>query len=169
MRETREMTSAIPDPQKLLSFLRDTIDLEEKIVRAAEKNTRELKSIFVKELLGGIALDSMKHANILRGMIAMVAGPAPFLTEEEMSRLKEGISEHIELEAEAIGIYEDLLKKAEEEKMRFLIDYILTDERRHHELLKSIEKVIIEAETLTEEDMWDLFWKYSVFHGAPGG
>ena len=163
------MTPVNPDQQRLLSFLRDTIGLEEKIVRTAEQNTSELKSIFVKELIRGIGLDSMKHANILRGMVAMISSPTPFLTEEEMSRLKEGIGEHIELEAEAIKTYEDLLSKVEQEKMKFLLDYILIDEKRHHELLRSIEKVIIEAETLTEENIWDMFWKYSVFHGAPGG
>ena len=50
-----------------------------------------------------------------------------------------------------------------------VLQYILDDERRHHELLKKIHELIIEKETLTEQDIWDLAWKDVPWHGGPGG
>ena len=31
------------------------------------------------------------------------------------------------------------------------------------------EKMIVEKESLTEQDLWDWVWKDSLFHGSPGG
>jgi rubrerythrin len=76
---------------------------------------------------------------------------------------------HIKLENEAIETYKELLSSLEDEKERLIIKYILNDEIRHHSLLKRIHKMIVEKETITEQDLWDLTWKDSISHGSPGG
>ncbi len=111
----------------------------------------------------------MKHANILQALIVLVSGAKPFLTEDERNRIGDQIKRHIELEEKAIKTYSSLLKELEDERMRLLVSYVLEDEKRHHELLLRINKMVVEAETLKEEDIWDMIWKYSVFHGTPGG
>jgi len=50
-----------------------------------------------------------------------------------------------------------------------LLSAILEDEKRHHALLKSVVKIIVRGETITEEEWWDLLWKNVPFHGTPGG
>ncbi|MFX0052496.1 MAG: ferritin-like domain-containing protein, partial [Candidatus Hermodarchaeota archaeon] len=57
----------------------------------------------------------------------------------------------------------------EDEKEKMIIKAILNDEIRHHTLLKKIHKMIVEKETITEQDLWDMSWKDSLFHGTPGG
>jgi len=57
----------------------------------------------------------------------------------------------------------------ENEKVKLLLNAILWDEKRHHELLKSVLEILVSGETITEEDWWDVLWKYVPFHGAPGG
>ena len=73
------------------------------------------------------------------------------------------------MEQQAIETYTELLKTIEDEKEKLVIKYILSDEVRHHVLLKRLHKMIVEKETLTEQDLWDLTWKDSISHGSPGG
>ena len=139
------------------------------IVEEGKKSVKGVKNVLVRELIRGIALDSMKHANMLEAMVALISGAKVFLTEKESERIGGQIKRHIELEKQAIETYSTLLEHIKDERTRLLVDYILKDERRHHELLRKIDKIIVEAETLREEDLWEMVWKYSVFHGAPGG
>jgi len=155
--------------QELISFLKKQIDLENMIVEEGKKSVKGVENVLVRELIRGIALDSMKHANMLEAMVALISGAKVFLTEKESERIGGQIKRHIELEKQAIETYSTLLEHIKDERMRLLVDYILKDERRHHELLRKIDKIIVEAETLREEDLWEMVWKYSVFHGAPGG
>jgi len=155
--------------EELISFLKKQIDLEKMIVEEGNRSVKGVKNVLVRELIRGIALDSMKHANMLEAMIALISGAKIFLTEEESERIGAQIKRHIELEKQAIETYSTLLEHITDERTRLLVDYILKDERRHHELLRKIDRIIVEAETLREEDLWEMVWKYSVFHGAPGG
>ncbi len=155
--------------EDLISFLKKQVDLENMIVEEGNKSVKGIENVLVRELIRGIALDSMKHANMLEAMIALISGAKIFLSEEERERIGTQIKRHIELEKKAMETYSTLLDQITDEKMRLLIDYILKDEKRHHRLLLNIDKMIVEAETLKEESLWEMMWKYSVFHGAPGG
>jgi hypothetical protein len=46
---------------------------------------------------------------------------------------------------------------------------ILTDEQRHHAMLKTVLDIIVHGETITEADWWTVLWENVPFHGAPGG
>ena len=54
-------------------------------------------------------------------------------------------------------------------KVKFLLNSVLSDEKRHHELLKQVLDIIVHGETITEDDWWKLLWENVPFHGAPGG
>jgi rubrerythrin len=73
------------------------------------------------------------------------------------------------MEAELIKKISDILPKVEDEKVKLLLDTVLADERRHHELLKMVLKILVKGETITEDDWWELLWKNVPFHGAPRG
>ena len=157
------------EEKEFLEFLNKQVDLENRIVKRVEESTKETRNKLIKELLMGIGYDSLKHANMLRGLMAILEAKTPFLTEEESREFLDGIREHIELEAKAIETYSSILEKTDDERIKLIISYILEDEKRHHALLKTIEKAIIEKQTLSEEDLFNLVWQYSISHGTPGG
>lgn len=154
---------------EMLDFLKKQIKLEERIVKMAEKTVSKTENVLVREMIRGIALDSKKHANLLTAMIGLVLSKTPFLTVEERKDIGQNIKEHIKLEELAIETYTEMLKEVKNKHMRLLLKYLIADEHRHHELLTRIDKEIVEVETFTEEDVWDIMWKDSVFHGSPGG
>jgi rubrerythrin len=79
------------------------------------------------------------------------------------------VEKHIEMEAELIKKLDKVIPTIENDKVKLLLNAILADEKRHHELLKVVLNIIVRGETLTEEDWWELLWKNVPFHGAPGG
>ena len=79
------------------------------------------------------------------------------------------VEKHIRMEAELIKKISEMLPAVENVKVKLLLNAILADEKRHHELLKMVLEILVRGETITEEDWWELLWKNVPFHGAPGG
>jgi rubrerythrin len=156
--------------EELVEFLEQQVEIEKEIVKLSEESVNLLRNVLIRELIRGIATDSHKHAMILNAVIGLLSKPTPLIEEEDREKIGETIKRHIQMEAEAIKVYKGLAEKhKDDEKLRLIFEYLHADEVRHHALLTRIDKMIVEKETLSEEDLYDLFWKYSPFHGSPGG
>ena len=154
--------------EELKAQCEKSIAFEEQIVQAVNKSTDALQNLLLKELLRGVAFDSMKHALIFRAIIGLLEF-SPAISDEDNTILNRDIKVHIENEEKAIKIYEEMLGKIDNEKIKFMLETIIADEKRHHELLKTISKFIIEKETIAEDEWFDYIYKYSLAHGAPIG
>jgi len=154
--------------QKLTKFFEEQIKLEEEIVKSMNQALRTLTNPVVKGVLKGISLDSMKHAEIYKAAVDVASVP-PAATEEDFDRLKETVKKHIEYEERTIERLNSVIEKTGNEKVKFLLESIASDEKRHHDLLNKIMSIVVRGETITEEDWWDFLWRNVPFHGAPGG
>jgi len=110
----------------------------------------------------------VKHAEIYRAAIEVVSVP-PALTGDEFDRLKKTVGKHIEDEDRMIERLNDAIKKTKNVKIKFLLESVASDEKRHHDLLNRIMDIVVRGETITEEDWWEFLWRDVPFHGAPGG
>ncbi len=156
--------------KELIKFLEKQVEVEEEIVKISNESVELIKNQLIQELIRGIALDSHKHAMILNSVIALLSKPTPLIEEEDREKIGASIKKHINMEAEAIKTYEELAEKHKtDDKLSLIFQYLLSDEKRHHALLTRVDKLIVEKETLTEQDLWDMMWKFSPFHGSPGG
>lgn len=154
--------------EELISFFREQVKLEEKIVESLSRTLETITNPVAKGVLMGISLDSLKHAEIYKAAIEVSSVPQA-LTEEEFYRLKEDVERHIENEERVIGRLQKVIKETRNEKVIFLLESIAKDEERHHALLSEIMDIVVRGETITEADWWDFLWKNVPFHGAPGG
>ncbi len=154
---------------ELIRFLKDQTEIEKKIVESLNRSLDEMRNPAVKGVLKGISLDSVKHAQMYSSAINLLTSVAPALTQEHLDKQRELVEKHIQMEAELIKKIKKRLPSIEHEKVRLLLDAILTDEERHHRLLKEVLAILVRGETITEEDWWDVLWKNVPFHGAPGG
>ena len=152
-----------------LAFIDKQIDLELKIVEIVEENVAQLGNAFVKDLLLAVATDSKKHAALLKSLRKAVEGPTPFISEKERDKIARGIEAHIKMEEQAVATYGELAEKSDNEQVKTIAMMIREDELRHHALLKELHKAVIEPETLTEDDIWDVMWKDTPWKGSPGG
>ena len=56
-----------------------------------------------------------------------------------------------------------MIPGVENEKVSFILNSIIEDERRHHKVLKRVEELLVRGETVTEDDWWD-----AAFGDVPG-
>ena len=153
---------------KTIRFFKDQIELEHIIVEAITRSLKTIRNPVAKQVLRAIAFDSQKHAGIYNTAIAL-SSVTPALTDEEFTRLKETTERHIEDEEKAISALDEFMKGVKDEKIKFLLESIAADERKHHQLLKKVVELIVRREAITEEDWWEILWKNVPFHGTPGG
>ena len=154
---------------KLLSFMKEQITIENKIVDSLNKSLVDIGNPTVKGVLKGISLDSVKHAEMYASAVALMTKVARALTQENLDMQKALVEKHIELEARLIEKIGKELPEVKNNKVKLLLEAILADEKRHHELLRAVLEILVKGETITEADWWDILWKNVPFHGAPGG
>jgi len=154
---------------ELLSFLKEQIKTENKIVESLNKSLVNIKNPTVKGVLKGISLDSVKHAEMYTSAVTLLTSVSQALTQENLDEQRRLVEKHIQLEADLIEKISKMLPTVGNTKVRLLLNAILMDERRHHALLKQVLDVLVQGETITEADWWDVLWKNVPFHGSPGG
>lgn len=154
---------------ELIEFIKRQIVIEKEIVDSLEKGIADINNPPVKGVLKGISLDSMKHAELYSAALTLLTKVSQALQQEDLDAQRELVEKHIKLEAELIKKIEDELPAVDDSKVKFLLESILIDEKRHHAMLKLVLEIIVHGETITEVDWWELLWENAPFHGAPGG
>jgi len=154
---------------RLLGFLREQIKIENGIVDSLNKALVEIENPAVKGTLKGISLDSVKHAEMYTSAVSLLTEVPKALTQEHLDKQRELVKKHIEMELRLIKRIGEELPKVKNEKVKLLLTAILSDEKRHHALLKQVLEILVKGETITEEEWFDVMWKSVPFHGAPGG
>ena len=142
--------------QERVAFYEEQVGFENTTVEKAEASVEGIQNIMIRELILSIALDSKKHASMLNALVSLLTKPTPSVPEEISSEIKENIAEHIQMEAKAIETYQKLLDTIDDESEKVVIKAILNDEIKHHSLLKTINKMIVEKLTLSEREFWDM-------------
>jgi len=154
---------------ELVGFLKKQVNIENEIVNSVNGALGEIGNPAVKGVLEGISLDSLKHAKMYGAAISLLTRVLPALTQESLDKQRELVGKHVRMEAELIEKISKVLPSIENNNVKLLLSAILLDEKRHHQLLKEVLDILVQGETITEEDWWEVLWKNVPFHGAPGG
>ena len=155
--------------KELVGFLREQIKIENEIVYSLNKATVEIGNPAVKGTLEGISLDSVKHAEMYSAAVNLLTKVPQALTQEHLDKQRELLEKHINMEVKLIKRISEVMPNIKDEKVKLLLNAILSDEKRHHALLKEVLSILVKGETITEEEWFDVIWKSVPFHGAPGG
>jgi rubrerythrin len=154
---------------ELITFIQNQIEIEKQIVGSLKESLVNINNQAVKGVLGGISLDSEKHAEMYNAALKLLTEVSSALTQEHLDKQIELVEKHIQIEAEIIERLDKSIVKFQNEKVRLLLNAIMVDEKRHHSLLKEVLQILVRGETITEEDWWDFLWKDVPTHGSPGG
>ena len=157
-----------PERKDLVGFFREQVRLEDEIVEKTRREAEDLKNFVVVSVLKGIAFDSAKHADLYKAAESIIS-VAPAMSENEFDKIRKAVNWHINAEEKLIGRLTESINKTADKKIKFLLESILADEKRHHQLLKKIVDTIVGGETITEDEWWEMMWKEVPTHGSPGG
>jgi rubrerythrin len=164
-----KMVFILSSTDELVDLFKKQIKIEQTIVDSAKEGISEIKNPAVKGVLNGISLDSLKHAQMYSSAITLLTSVPQALTEGNLDKQKELVKKHIQLEVEVIQKLREIIPSVQNEKVKLLLDAILEDEKRHHDLLQKVLNILIKGETITDKDWWDVMWENVPFHGTPGG
>jgi rubrerythrin len=145
--------------ETILNFLEKMIEAEEKIVISINDSIENLENYAVKTALKGISLDSQKHAEMYRSALIIMNEKSQPLDEKQFDEQRDLVSRHIKMEEDVMGKLEKMMPKIENERISFLLETILSDERRHHKVLRKLHETLVRGETILEQDWWDAIWK----------
>jgi rubrerythrin len=154
---------------ELVVLFKNQIKIERTIVDSVKKGLVEIQNPAVKGVLKGISLDSLKHAEMYSSAINLLTTVPQALTEENLDKQRELVEKHIRLEAEIIQKLTEAIPSIQNNKVKLLLNAILSDEKRHHALLKKVLEILVKGETITDKEWWDVIWENVPFHGTPGG
>jgi len=144
--------------ERLPIFLESMIDAEKDIVKSVEESLEELGNYAVEAALKGISLDSMKHAMLYGSALAILTESRTPLDETQLERQRDLVERHITMEERVIARLEEMIPRVENEKVSFILEAIIADERSHHKVLLNVQELLVRGETVTEEDWWDAVW-----------
>ena len=154
---------------ELVALFKNQIEIEKIIVTSVAENLVGINNPGVTGVLKGISLDSAKHAEMYSSAINLLTSVPQALTEEKLDKQRKLLEKHIRLEAEIIEKLQSVVSLIQNKKVKILLTAILSDEIRHHALLKKVLDILVRGETITDADWWDVIWENVPFHGAPGG
>jgi len=154
---------------ELIALFKNQIKIEQTIVDSVNKGISDMENPVVKGVLKAISLDSTKHADMYSSAISLLTSVSQALTEDNLNKQIELVEKHIQLEAHIIKKLQDVVPSVQNKKIKLLLSTILSDELRHHALLKKVLNILVRGETITDNDWWDVLWENVPFHGTPGG
>ena len=144
---------------EIKKFFEKMVRAEKAIVSSLDESLDDIDNVAVRSALRGISFDSMKHAGLYLSAIDLLTERRPVLGGEQLDKQRDIVSRHIKMEEELIKSLEKIMKSIDNNKISFLLEAILKDERRHHILLRRLHEVLVKGETVTEEDWWDATWR----------
>ncbi|MEM2897396.1 MAG: hypothetical protein QXG01_07520 [Candidatus Bathyarchaeia archaeon] len=143
----------------------DMLDAQREIEKVAD----ELKSTMdkadneaVKLLLHVIMMDSLKHARILQAIKEIIERKGVFAYVEKYE-VKKALEKHILEEQEMLNHIENIVKKAEEGRVKSILEGILSEEYRHHESLRQLHQFVEGVKGISEEDLLSYLNKWANF------
>ena len=127
--------------EKLVVLMKQWQDIEDKSVESLKELTKKVKNPLVKEVLKVIKNDSSMHRKVQQFIIDSMEKKAVSLTPDELAAVWSGIETHIKMERASVELGQKAKANSTNFVHRYLISYLLTDERKHDEMLEQLENI----------------------------
>lgn len=146
----------------LVELLKEQKELELSHVERLKPTIDAVPSRLVSAMIESIIHDSRKHAALCQALVDVEAGAVPIKLDIDMAtaiKVAQAVRQHIRVEAEMIQRLESMLKEVEDDRVADILQYILADERRHHDALTRMAALLDRDETAYDEYL-ELAQKY---------
>lgn len=100
--------------------------------------------IAAKLLLTEMKFDARKHETILQGILDVIAHNDVSLWDHRIQSyvdrqmVKKELEKHVKVEQETLNLAKEQINHTDDDGIKLLLQHILEDEDRHHNLLKTI-------------------------------
>jgi rubrerythrin len=151
--------------QEFKGIIEKRIENEKKAVELLQDSLEKTSNTVIQLLLYQLALDSTKHEYMLRATLELLETPSKEQFKCEGEEFRKAIEKHAEVEREMLESFEKIVDKTEDKRIRLILQEIISDEKKHHTIIKRIYELICEDEKIKDEKWWDFLFRYSRLTG----
>lgn len=127
--------------KRTIELLRHWQALERDAVETTAEIMEQTDNLLIRQVMEIIRNDSVQHHRVQQFMIDTMTKSAVTLSAEEFAEIWSRIEEHDELERETIDLAKQLLDETTDPVLRVLLQYLITDERKHDMILGELEQL----------------------------
>ena len=135
--------SEMGNTQNRIEHMVETLQQWQRIERQSMSDTAEIiersKSPLVRIIMEIIRHDSLMHHRVQQFLVDSVTVSSPTVTRDDLAEIWEQVEAHDKMERKTIEMAQELRKNAWSPIHKQLLDYLLTDEKKHDELLIQLE------------------------------
>ncbi|MFC1529887.1 hypothetical protein ACFL6R_04120 [Gemmatimonadota bacterium] len=138
MATTRELQ------EKLVSSMTRWQDIEDAAIATTEDIIGKTSHPLIRTVMEIIQTDSKRHHQVQQMIIDTLEKESVSISPEDLIEVWDLIENHIEIERKTVEFATDALESVKGTKMvviQYLIEYLLTDENKHNELLDNLEGI----------------------------
>ncbi len=125
--------------EKLIENLKSWQNVEDSSVSSTTEIISKTGNPIVRTIMEIIRQDSAMHRRVQQLMIDHFEKEAISLTPDELADIWDLVENHIKLEQETIRLADEARKNSKNFVIRYLLNYLLTDETKHNEILLQLE------------------------------
>jgi rubrerythrin len=126
--------------EKLVSTLRQWQKIEREVVESCASIMEKTKNARIRQFMETIRNDSAQHHRLQQFLVDSLTKEQIKLTPEELGEVWDEITAHDEVERKTIELAEECKEECRFFVQRALLDYLITDEEKHDQLLQSLEE-----------------------------
>lgn len=126
--------------EDFLKLLKKWRGIERSTINLTEKTMMKVDNPLILALIDTIKRDSEKHKEILGLLIDGLEGTT-VITHEDMAVVNDFIGQHAAVEKDSVEIAEQALNYVRMPLPKFLLNYLLTDEKKHDMLMDGLEEL----------------------------
>jgi len=151
--------------QDFRSIIEERVKEEQEATKLLHESIKKTNNPVIRLLLYQMALDSAKHERMLQAVLSFLDSPSSMPSCKESGEFNKIIEKHIEVEREMLQNFEKIVDMAEDKRVRFILEDIISDEKRHHAVIKRVHQLVCEGEKVKDEKWWDFLYRYSRLTG----
>ena len=130
--------------ENLLETMKRWQKIEDASVASTGRIIEQTKNPIIRLVAEIIQHDSQTHRRVQEFVASTLEGAPISLSPDDMVEVWDSIEKHIKIEKQMVGQVEEALGALKGKKMlvqEYLLEYLQEDERKHDNLLGSLEKI----------------------------
>ena len=153
------------DKQDFKRMIEEQTQNERNTAKLLFDSVRKTNNTIIRLMIHQLALDSVKHEQMLMAILQLLDFPSKEQFESEGKEFRKAIEKHVEIERKMLRDFEKIFDETEDNRIRFILQNIISDEKKHHATVKRINELINESEKVRDEKWWDFLFRYSRLTG----
>jgi rubrerythrin len=149
----------LEEQDEFTDLIKKQIRNERESIQLFRSIAKKPKNPVIKFLLHEIVLDSVRHLDTLQTILKLLSGSV--VSDSENEELKSFLKEHIHVEERALNALEEAVDTTKDGRIRYLLQNLAADERRHHSVLNHLIQLLSSKKAVGDEKWWDFLYRYS--------